>query len=268
MFFSTHITNTGLVKSETLAKCFELGDASVASCETTLVSIMLANNEIGTIQNIKELSEIAHRNGAYFHTDAVQAVGHIPIDVKELGVDFLSASAHKFNGPKGIGFLYARNGSVLQPLNDGGAQERGMRAGTENVASIVGMAVALKNNVIHIEDNASRLSGFEAKLEKQLLDHGISFIRNGDGNHIPGSMSLSFADQEGEMLLHRLDLMKICVSTGSACDSVNTQISHVLKAIHLDERIAEGTIRISLGKNNSEEEITSIADAIAKIINS
>ena len=262
------VTNTGLVKSETLAKCFELGDASVASCETTLVSIMLANNEIGTIQNIKELSEIAHRNGAYFHTDAVQAVGHIPIDVKELGVDFLSASAHKFNGPKGSGFLYARNGSVLQPLNDGGAQERGMRAGTENVASIVGMAVALKNNVIHIEDNASRLSGFEAKLEKQLLDHGISFIRNGDGNHIPGSMSLSFADQEGEMLLHRLDLMKICVSTGSACDSVNTQISHVLKAIHLDERIAEGTIRISLGKNNSEEEITSIADAIAKIINS
>lgn len=262
------VTNTGLVKSETLAKCFELGDASVASCETTLVSIMLANNEIGTIQNIKELSEIAHRNGAYFHTDAVQAVGHIPIDVKELGVDFLSASAHKFNGPKGIGFLYARNGSVLQPLNDGGAQERGMRAGTENVASIVGMAVALKNNVIHIEDNASRLSGFEAKLEKQLLDHGISFIRNGDGNHIPGSMSLSFADQEGEMLLHRLDLMKICVSTGSACDSVNTQISHVLKAIHLDERIAKGTIRISLGKNNSEEEITSIADAIAKIINS
>lgn len=262
------VTNTGIVKSETLENCFEKEDAPVASCETTLVSIMLANNEIGTIQDIKELSDIAHKHGAYFHTDAVQAVGHIPIDVKDLGVDFLSASAHKFNGPKGIGFLYVRNGSLLQPLNDGGAQEKGMRAGTENVAAIVGMAVALEKNIIHMNDNASRLSAFEDLLEKQLLDQGVSFIRNGDVNHVPGNMSLSFINQDGEMLLHRLDLMKICVSTGSACDSINTQISHVLKAIHLDESIAEGTIRISLGKNNSKEEVTAIAKAIAKIINS
>lgn len=262
------VTNTGLVKSETLKSCFEREDDLVASSETTLVSIMLANNEIGTIQNIKELSEIAHKHGAYFHTDAVQAVGHIPIDVKELGVDFLSASAHKFNGPKGIGFLYVRNGSLIQPLNDGGAQEKGMRAGTENVASIVGMAAALEKNVISMKENASKLLTLEAILGKKLLDYGVSFIRNGDVNHIPGNMSLSFIDQDGEMLLHRLDLMKICVSTGSACDSVNTQISHVLKAIHLDESIAEGTIRISLGKNNSEEEISAITNAIAKIINS
>ena len=119
-----------------------------------------------------------------------------------------------------------------------------------------------------MNDNASRLSAFEDLLEKQLLDQGVSFIRNGDVNHVPGNMSLSFINQDGEMLLHRLDLMKICVSTGSACDSINTQISHVLKAIHLDESIAEGTIRISLGKNNSKEEVTAIAKAIAKIINS
>lgn len=260
------VTNTGIVTRETLEECFKRGEASVALDVTTLVSVMLANNEIGTIQNIKELSEIAHKYGAYFHTDAVQAVGHIPIDVKELGIDFLSASAHKFNGPKGIGFLYMRNGSLLQPLNDGGAQERGLRAGTENVAAIVGMATALEKNVLHLEDNASKLLAFEYMLEKQLLDQGISFIRNGDVNHIPGNMSLSFIDQDGEMLLHRLDLMKICVSTGSACDSVNTQISHVLKAIHLDERVAEGTIRISLGKNNSEEEIKNIVKAIVQII--
>lgn len=262
------VTNTGLINSEMLEKCFDGGDVPVASCESILVSIMLANNEIGTIQNIKKLAEIAHKHGAYFHTDAVQAVGHIPIDVKELGVDFLSASAHKFNGPKGIGFLYVRKGSLLQPLHDGGAQEKGMRAGTENVAAIVGMATALEKNVIHMGDNASRISALEAILEDQLIDHGISFIRNGDTNHIPGNMSLSFINQDGEMLLHRLDLMKICVSTGSACDNVNTQISHVLKAIHLNERVAEGTIRISLGKNNTEEEIRHIVEAIAQIINS
>lgn len=261
------VTDTGLLRAETLEKCFDRGDEPVASSETTLVSIMLANNEIGTIQNIKELAEVAHKHGAYFHTDAVQGVGHMPIDVEQLGVDFLSASAHKFNGPKGVGFLYARNGALLQPLNDGGAQERGMRAGTENIAAIVGMAMALENNVLHLEENASKISALEGLLEKGLRERNIDFVRNGDLNHIPGNLSLSFPGQDGEMLLHRLDLMKICVSTGSACDSVNTQISHVLKAIHLDEHVAEGTIRLSLGKYNTEEEMKIIAKAIAEIIN-
>ena len=231
-----------------------------------LVSIMLSNNEVGTIQPIKELANIAHAHGDTFHTDAVQAVGHIMIDVKDLGVDMLSASAHKFNGPKGIGFLYVKKGTHLRPFNDGGAQEYGMRAGTENVASIVGMAVALKNNCDRLAEHQTHILSLEEELISGLSNTGIDFIRNGSINHVPGNISLSFKGADGEMLLHRLDLMGICVSTGSACDSKNTQISHVLKAMKLPEEYAKGTIRISLGKDNTSEEVNTIIKCVQKIV--
>ena len=234
--------------------------------QTYLVSVMFANNEIGSIQPIKELCAVAHSHGAMFHTDAVQAVGHIPIDVHKLQVDMLSASAHKFNGPKGIGFLYIRKGIDLPPYMDGGAQESGLRAGTENIASIVGMAAALKANCSALESNRSHLLSLEKELLSRLDAAGVVYARNGGNDTLPGLLSLSFPGQSGEALLHRLDLMGICVSTGSACDSVNTEISHVLKAIDLDESLAEGTIRISLGKNNLLEEATQIAQALVKIM--
>lgn len=233
---------------------------------TKLVSVMFANNEIGSIQPIKELVKIAHNKGAIFHTDAVQAIGHVPIDVKKLDVDMLSASAHKFNGPKGIGFLWIKKGTQIKPYMNGGAQERGARAGTENIAGIVGMAIALKNNCSIMESTIAQLRGFEKILLGELEKKNIDFIRNGSDNKIPGNISLSFRGFEGEMLLHRLDLKGICVSTGSACDSQNTQISHVLKAINLAEEYALGTIRISLSKDNSENDIFQIADAIESIV--
>lgn len=238
------------------------------SVNTKLVSIMYANNEIGTIQPIKELCEIAHAKGALFHTDAVQAVGHIPIDVKDLDVDMLSASAHKFNGPKGIGFLYVKKGTKISPYVDGGAQEFGMRAGTENVASIVAMAVALEKNCIRMEKHSKHLKKMERQLLDKLKEASLDFVQNGSDNRIPGNISLSFKGENGEMLLHRLDLMGISVSTGSACDSVNTKLSHVLEAIHARKEYAMGTIRISLGYENNEDDIHCIANAIVKIINS
>lgn len=239
---------------------------SVITPQTLLVSVMMSNNEIGTIQPIKRLAEVAHRNGAIFHTDAVQCVGHLPIDVKDLDVDMLSASAHKFNGPKGIGFLYIKKGIQILPLLNGGSQENEKRAGTENIASIVGMAVALKKNCTELSNNAKYISELENALLSSLNDEGIVFQRNGYGEMIPGNLSLSFPGFEGEAILHRLDLMGIQISTGSACDSVNTQISHVLQAIRVDEKIAMGTIRISLGKENTVEDVISISKALSKII--
>lgn len=237
------------------------------TCETALVSVMMSNNEIGTIQPIQQLAAIAHKHGAIFHTDAVQCVGHIPIDVKALDVDMLSASAHKFNGPKGIGFLYIKRGTMIKPLHDGGSQENGYRAGTENIAAIVGMATALKTNCEEMVRNSAHILQLENDLLHALDAAGISYVRNGVGKLIPGNMSLAFPGFDGEALLHRLDLMGIQVSTGSACDSVNTQISHVLQAIQVDEVVARGTIRISIGKNNTTDEMTTIASAITKIIN-
>lgn len=233
---------------------------------THLVSVMFANNEIGSIQPICELCEVAHAHGALFHTDAVQAVGHVKIDVHKLGVDFLSASAHKFNGPKGIGFLYIRKGMDLKPYADGGAQERAHRAGTENVASIVGMATALKINCDALEKNHQHIMDLENTLLARLNDSEIAYRRNGGEKSLPGLISLSFPGKDGEVILHRMDLAGISISTGSACDSVNTEISHVLQAIKLDEEYAKGTIRISLGKNNTKAEAEKIAEALLKII--
>lgn len=233
---------------------------------TRLVSVIFANNEIGSIQPVRELCEVAHSHGAMFHTDAVQAVGHIKINVRELGVDFLSASAHKFNGPKGIGFLYIRKGVELPPYADGGIQEDAHRAGTENVAGIVGMAAALKGNCDLLERNQQYILDLEKLLLLQLDKAGIAYKRNGGDRKLPGLLSLSFLGKNGETILHRMDLIGISISTGSACDSVNTEISHVLKAIQLDEDYATGTIRISLGKNNTEEDVKAIASSLIKIV--
>lgn len=234
--------------------------------ETTLVSIMLANNEIGTIEPIKQLADISHAYGAYFHTDAVQAVGHISIDVKDLGVDMLSASAHKFNGPKGIGFLYVKKGTSMYSLINGGSQENGMRGGTENIAAIVGMAVALKNNVVNMKENQKKLKYLEKSFIDTLQSLGIDFIKNGSNNNLPGLVNISIKKASGEMLLHRLDLKGCCISTGSACDSVNTQISHVIRSICIPMDYAEGTIRVSFGKYNSPRDGQILALNIYNII--
>ena len=234
----------------------------------SMVSVMLANNEIGTVQPVRELADIAHAYGAAFHTDAVQAVGHIDVDVKHLNVDMLSASAHKFNGPKGIGFLYIRRGVNLPSYLSGGAQENGMRAGTENVAGIVGMSVALKNNVDNLKLTMQHIKNLEKQFVQKLNDSNISYVRNGGNEMLPGLISLSFEGKDGEAILHRMDLMGISLSTGSACNSHITQISHVLQAIRLPESLAKGTIRISLGKNNTIEDVNAIVTALKKITSS
>lgn len=233
---------------------------------TRLVSVMLANNEIGSIQPVQKLCEVAHTHGALFHTDAVQAIGHIEINIHKIGVDFLSASAHKFNGPKGIGFLYIRKGVKLPPYADGGAQENAYRAGTENVAAIVGMATALKANCDLLEQNQQHILNLERQFIARLDEAGVSYRHNGGDSKLPGLLSLSFPGKDGEAILHRMDLMGISISTGSACNSVNNKISHVLQAVQLDADYAKGTIRISLGKNNTEDDIKKITSALIKII--
>lgn len=243
--------------------------SNAITSDVNLVSIMLVNNEIGSLQDIKELAKIAHDSGALFHTDAVQAVGHIKVDVKDLDVDLMSASAHKFGGPKGIGFLYMKNGINIHPFMKGGAQEFNFRAGTENVPAIVGMATALNESIL--QRDLEYIHGLEKTivyiLKNNGLKEGIDFIINGnEQSRIPGIMSLSFAGKSGEMILHRMDLMGIMISTGAACDSVHTQISHVIRAIGVKENFAQGTIRISLGMGNTVEEATLIGEALVKII--
>ena len=252
------VGNNGIVKSGDLES--SLHD------DAALVSIMMANNEIGTIEPIQELCNIAHNRGALFHTDAVQAVGHIPIDVRALGVDMLAASAHKFNGMKGSGFLYIRRGVDLHPFSDGGSQEYGKRAGTENIAAIVAMAAALKKNCERMEESTRKLHSLEALFLDKLSGAKLDYIRNGSNTHLPGNINISIKGADGEMLLHRLDLKGICISTGSACDTVNTQVSHVIKAIHVPEEYAKGTIRITFGADNTEKEAIVIANALIDIL--
>lgn len=252
------VTKEGIVLSSSVKE--------VVHSSRGLLSVMYANNEIGTILPIKELATIAHENGWLVHTDAVQAMGHTRINVRELGVDMLSASAHKFNGPKGIGFLYIKEGINWHALIKGGAQENGLRAGTENVASIMGMATALEENVASVSENEAYLSHLEEMLISNLSDSGVLFYRNGAGNHIRGNISLSFPNRSGEAIMHRLDLKGICVSTGSACNSQDTQVSHVLKAIGLEESLSKGTIRISLGKYNTEQDVMRIVQELTRIL--
>ena len=234
--------------------------------QTKIISVMTANNEVGTIQPIKALVAIAHAAGKIFHTDAVQAVGHIPIDVKDSGADMLSASEHKFNGPKGVGFLYIRGGLKPAPYLDGGGQEFSRRAGTENVAAIAAMALALEKNCRDIKKNAEYLSTLEKILLDRLNTDGADFILNGGDNRLPGHLSLSFRNCDGEALMHRLDLKNICVSTGSACNARQTEISHVLRALNVDENYIRGTIRITFGKDNSVEDANTLGECLTAII--
>lgn len=246
----------GCVMPECLARRWESGIG--------LVSIMAANNEIGTVNPIKLLAAAAHKHGALFHTDAVQAVGHIPIDVRDLDVDFLSASAHKFNGPKGVGFLYIRKGLQLRQLIHGGQQESGNRAGTENVASIVGMAAALKFNCDKMERNASHLNDLVERLKAGIdaIADGAVYLGSDACERLPGLLSVSFPGRSAEGLMHILDIKGVSVSTGAACDSKSTKTSHVLKAINAPRAVAESTIRISLGPENTKQDVQAILAAL------
>ena len=226
---------------------------------TKLVSIMLANNEIGTIQPIAEIGEYLCERCILFHTDAVQAVGHIPVNVKELGIDFLTASSHKFNGAKGTGILYKRNGVPLLPLIFGGGQEYGARAGTENVVGIVAAGYAITESVADMTEMADKLSAFVQTTINGIRAKIPSIIINGDeNNRLPGIVNIVFDGVTGESLMHLLDLKGICVSTSSACTSGKDEPSHVLMALGLSEQQAKSAIRISYGKYNNMDEVESI----------
>ncbi len=234
--------------------------------DTALVTIMFANNEIGTVQPIKELAQIAHKHNVLFHTDAVQAVGNIPVDVQDLNVDMLSMSSHKFHGPKGMGALYVKKGIRLPNLIHGGAQERGLRAGTENTPGIVGMSVALKEAVEKIPEKNARLEKMRDRLIENLLKIDRSRI-NGDRIHrLPGNVNMCFEGIEGESLLLMLDLNGICASSGSACTSGSLDPSHVLLSIGLPHEIAHGSLRLTFGDENTEEDIDYIIKTIPPIV--
>ena len=235
--------------------------------DTILVSVMFANNEIGTIQPIKKLAEIAHNHGVCFHTDAVQAVAHVEIDVKELGVDLLSMSAHKFGGPKGIGALYIKKGVRVTNLLHGGQQELGRRATTENLAGIVGMAAALKLAMDNFEENTNKMKALRERYINAVLEK-IPYCRlNGHRTErLPGNTNISFQFIEGEAMLLLLDMYGIAASSGSACTSGSLDPSHVLLAIGLPHGIAHGSLRVTFSHHNTEEEVDKIVEALEKTI--
>lgn len=234
--------------------------------ETCLVTIMYANNEIGTIQPIKEIGAICKEKGVVFHTDAVQAVGHVKINVKNENIDMLSLSGHKFHAVKGIGALYCRKGLRFENLIEGGAQERGRRAGTENVPGIVGLGVAITEMAEHLDENAKKVSALRDKLFEGASKISHSRI-NGDREHrLPGNFSMCFEGVEGESLLLYLDEQGVCASSGSACTSGSLDPSHVLLAIGLKHEVAHGSLRLSLGELNTEEDVDHILAVLPPII--
>ena len=241
---------------------------SVITDQTALVTIMAANNEIGTIQNLKAISEIAHAHGAVFHTDAVQAIGHMHIDVQEMGIDMLSLSAHKFRGPKGIGALYVRRGIALEPLVYGGGQERGLASGTENVAGMVGLGQAIEDATgEHLAEKMGYVKKLTDRLVKGIMDTIPYTHYTGDPvNRLPGTASFVFEAIEGEGLILRLDLAGICGSTGSACSTGSLDPSHVLMAIGLPHEIAHGSLRLTLGEQNTEEDVDYLIENVAKVV--
>ena len=233
---------------------------------TALVTVMMANNEIGTIQPIAEIGEICRSKGVLFHTDAVQAVGHIPVDVKALNVDMLSLSGHKFHGPKGVGALYVRKGIRLPNLINGGAQESGRRAGTENLAGICGMAAALKEAIENMEANNAKIIPLRDKLINGLTAVERTRLNGGRENRVPNNVSVCFEGIEGESLLLWLDAKGICASSGSACTSGSLDPSHVLLAIGLIHEIAHGSLRLSLSEHTTEEEVDYVLETVPGIV--
>ena len=234
--------------------------------DTCLVTIMYANNEIGSILPIAEIGQVCHDAGVLFHTDAVQAAGHVHIDVKAQNIDMLSLSAHKFHGPKGIGVLYARQGIFLTNIIEGGAQERGKRAGTENIPAIMGMAAALEDACAHIDENAKKVSALRDRLIEGLSKIPHSALNGDPVNRLPGNVSFCFEGIEGESLLLLLDAKGICASSGSACTSGSLDPSHVLLAIGRPHEVAHGSLRLTICEDNTEEEIDYILAELPPIV--
>ena len=234
--------------------------------DTCLVSVMYANNEIGTVQPIREIGALCRARGVLFHTDAVQAVGHLPIDVEADNIDLLSASAHKFHGPKGIGFLYARKGVRLTSLIEGGAQERGKRAGTENVAAAVGMAAALTESADAMETTAARLLPLRDRLIAGLNEIPHAALNGDATRRLPSNVNFCFEGIEGESLLLLLDDRGICASSGSACTSGSLDPSHVLLAIGRVHDVAHGSLRLSLGEDAAEEDVAYLIENVKEVV--
>ena len=252
------VHENGIVRTDELAQAIRE--------DTCLVTIMTANNEIGTVQPIAEIGKICREHGVLFHTDAVQAVGHLPIDVKAQNIDMLSASAHKFHGPKGVGFLYARKGIILQNLIEGGAQERGKRAGTENLPGILAMAAALKEAAANIEKNNAHMSQIRDYIIKGLSEIPHSAL-NGDAKlRLPGNVNFSFEGIEGEGILLLLDQKGISASSGSACTSGALDPSHVLLAIGRIHDVAHGSLRLSIGEDITAEEADYIIESVKEVV--
>lgn len=234
--------------------------------KTALVTVMYANNEIGTIQPIKEIGQICNNHKIIFHTDAVQAVGNIDINVKDQNIDLLSLSGHKFHGPKGVGVLYVKTGISLKRLMEGGAQEKGYRAGTENVAGIVGLSVALKEACNNINERNQKLTAMRDKLIKNLLKIDRSRLNGHPTKRLPGNVNMCFRGIEGESLLLMLSAKGICASSGSACTSGSLDPSHVLLAIGLPHEVAHGSLRISLSDENTDQDVNYILEVLPPII--
>ena len=239
---------------------------SALRADTCLVTVMYANNEIGSILPIAEIGEVCREEGVLFHTDAVQAAGHVPIDVQAQHIDMLSLSAHKFHGPKGIGVLYARQGVPLTSLIEGGAQERGKRAGTENLPAIMGMAAALEDACAHIDENARKVSALRDRLIAGLSKIPHSALNGDPVNRLPGNVSFCFEGIEGESLLLLLDAKGICASSGSACTSGSLDPSHVLLAIGRPHEVAHGSLRLSLCEWNTDEDVDRILAAVPEVV--
>lgn len=234
--------------------------------DTCLVTVMYANNEIGTVQPIAEIGKVCREKGVLFHTDAVQAVGHLHIDVSEQNIDMLSLSAHKFHGPKGIGALYARKGTRLATLIEGGAQERGKRAGTENIPAIMGMAAALEEACSHIDENTAKLTYLRDRLISGISEIPHSILNGDAKKRLPGNVNFCFEGIEGESLLLLLDDKGVCASSGSACTSGSLDPSHVLLAIGRVHDVAHGSLRLTLSEENTEEEIEYTIKAVKEVV--
>ncbi len=240
--------------------------AAAITDDTALVSVMMVNNEIGTIQPIQEIAKLCQDKGVLFHTDAVQAVGHIPVDVKALGVDMLSLAAHKFHGPKGVGALYCRKGLRPEILIQGGAQERGRRGGTENMPGIVGMAAALKEAVSNLPADMEKVTALREKLIEGLSQIPHSRLNGSRNLRCPGTVNFCFEGIEGESLLLWLDAKGVAASSGSACTSGSLDPSHVLLALGLPHEIAHGSLRLSLSADNTEEEVAHILKVVPEVV--